>query len=64
MGVRGLGTDLAIVTSVDFLSQIVLNLCMGSLIHAFGSTVVVMAVAAILALAASLMATQVVYQDI
>ncbi len=63
MGVRGLGTDLAIVTSVYFLAQIVLSMCMGSLIHAIGSTVVVVAGAAILALAAALTATQVVYQD-
>ncbi len=47
-----------------FPAQIILTLCMGSIINAIGSTIVTMAGAAILAFLAAMMSTQVVYQDL
>ena len=62
--VRGLGTDIAIVSSMVFFAQFLLSLCMGSLVHLCGSTVVVIWSAAVLSFFGALTATQVLYLDL
>lgn len=62
--VRGLGTDVAIVSSMVFLAQFIQALCVGSLVSAVGSTVAVVAVAAFLAFCGAVSATQVEYLDL
>ncbi|KAG8231465.1 hypothetical protein J437_LFUL000182 [Ladona fulva] len=62
--VRGLGTDVAIVSSMVFLAQLTLSCFMGSLVAAVGSTTTVVAVAATLSFCGALIATQVTYLDL
>lgn len=62
--VRGLGTDVAIVSSMVFLAQFVLSVCMGTLISVVGSTVTVVAVASSLAFCGAIAATRVMYLDL
>lgn len=62
--VRGLGTDVAIVSSMVFLAQLTLSCFMGSLVAAVGSTTAVVAVAAVLSFCGALIATQVTYLDL
>ncbi|XP_042206291.1 LOW QUALITY PROTEIN: membrane-associated transporter protein-like [Homarus americanus] len=62
--VRGLGTDVAIISSMVFLAQFILSSCMGSIIAAVGSTTTVVCAASVLALFGSITATQVVYLDL
>ncbi|XP_034234139.1 proton-associated sugar transporter A [Thrips palmi] len=62
--VRGLGTDVAIVSSMVFLAQFVLSVCMGTLISIVGSTVTVVAVASSLAFCGAIAATRVMYLDL
>ncbi|XP_033126746.1 membrane-associated transporter protein-like [Anneissia japonica] len=58
--IRGIGTDVAVVQSMVFVGQFTLSLCMGSLIHYFG-TVVSIVSAAILSFCGAICASQVVY---
>lgn len=58
--IRGLGTDIALVSSMVFLAQFVLSSCMGSIMHACGSTSVVVA-AALLSFCGALTAFKVTY---
>ncbi|XP_053646191.2 membrane-associated transporter protein isoform X1 [Cherax quadricarinatus] len=62
--VRGLGTDVAIVSSMVFLAQFILSSCMGSIISAVGSTTAVVCAASFLAACGAVTATQVVYLDL
>lgn len=62
--VRGLGTDIALVSSMVFFAQFLLSLGMGPLVHAAGSTVVVVWAAAVLSACGALTATQVLYLDL
>ncbi|XP_046405853.1 proton-associated sugar transporter A isoform X2 [Ischnura elegans] len=62
--IRGLGTDVAIVSSMVFLAQLTLSCFMGSLVAAVGSTTAVVAVAAFLSFCGALIATQVTYLDL
>ncbi|XP_061168874.1 proton-associated sugar transporter A-like [Saccostrea echinata] len=62
--IRGLGTDLAIVSSMVFVAQFVLSAFVGSVVDAAGSTVAVVVVAAILSFLGALSATQVLYLDL
>ena len=62
--IRGLGTDVAIVSSMVFLAQFIQALCIGSLVAAFGSTVTVVAAASFLAFCGAVSATQVEYLDL
>nr|XP_045588499.1 membrane-associated transporter protein-like isoform X2 [Procambarus clarkii] len=62
--VRGLGTDVAIVSSMVFLAQFILSSCMGSIISAVGSTTAVVCAASVLAACGAVTATQVVYLDL
>uniref|UniRef100_T1IUZ2 Major facilitator superfamily (MFS) profile domain-containing protein n=1 Tax=Strigamia maritima TaxID=126957 RepID=T1IUZ2_STRMM len=57
---RGLGTDVAIVGSMVFVAQLILSLCIGSLVNLAGSTVIVICIAAFLSLCGAISATQVV----
>lgn len=61
---RGLGTDVAIVSSMVFLAQFILSMCMGTIISWSGTTAAVVGVAALLALCGALSATQVLYLDL
>ena len=60
---RGLGTDIAIVSSMVFIAQFLLSSFMGGLVHLTGTTSVVMITAAVLSLCGSLCASQVLYLD-
>lgn len=62
--VRGLGTDIAVVSSMVFFAQFLLSLAMGSIIHLVGSTVAVMVCASILATCGAITATRVMYLDL
>lgn len=61
---RGLGTDVAIVSSMVFLAQFILSMCMGSVVSLFGTTTTVISVAAILSLFGAIAATQVMYLEL
>ena len=61
--VRGLGTDIAVVSSMVFLAQFLLSAGMGSIVHATGTPAAIMAVAAGLSLCGAVTATQVLYVD-
>ena len=61
---RGLGTDVAIVSSMVFLAQFFLSMCMGSLVSYFGTTTTVVCVAAVLCLFGAISATQVMYLEL
>ncbi|XP_060526488.1 proton-associated sugar transporter A isoform X2 [Cylas formicarius] len=62
--IRGIGTDVALVSSMVFLAQFVLSMCMGTIVSASGTTTAVVAVASILALFGAVSASQVVYLDL
>lgn len=61
---RGLGTDIAIVSSMVFLAQFILSICMGTIVSISGTTTAVVAVAAFLAFCGAIAATQVMYLDL
>uniref|UniRef100_A0A182Q0W9 Major facilitator superfamily associated domain-containing protein n=1 Tax=Anopheles farauti TaxID=69004 RepID=A0A182Q0W9_9DIPT len=63
-GVRGLGTDVAIVSSMVFLAQFVLSICMGSIVAWTGTTTAVVAIAAMLSFCGALSATQIMYLNL
>ncbi|XP_055541477.1 proton-associated sugar transporter A [Wyeomyia smithii] len=62
--VRGLGTDVAIVSSMVFLAQFVLSICMGTIVSWSGTTTAVVGVAAFLSFCGAISATQVMYLDL
>lgn len=62
--VRGLGTDVAIVSSMVFLAQFILSLCMGTIVSWTGTTTAVVSVASFLAFCGAISATQVMYLDL
>lgn len=62
--IRGLGTDVAIVSSMVFVAQFVLSTFVGSVVDAIGSTVAVVLLAAVFSFLGSLCATQVLYLDL
>ncbi|XP_014284288.1 proton-associated sugar transporter A [Halyomorpha halys] len=64
MGMRGLGTDVAIVSSMVFLAQFCLSLCMGSLISYAQTTTVVVIVSGCLSICGSIAASKVLYLDL
>ncbi|KAI4489547.1 hypothetical protein M0802_010984 [Mischocyttarus mexicanus] len=63
-GVRGLGTDIAIVSSMVFLAQFVLSCCLGTIVSVSGTTTAVVCVASTLAACGAISATQVMYLDL
>ena len=61
---RGLGTDIAIVSSMVFLAQFILSICMGTIVTLSGTTTAVVSVASFLAFCGAISATQVIYLDL
>ncbi|CAF1164404.1 unnamed protein product [Rotaria sordida] len=61
--IRGIGTDVAVVSSMVFLAQLFLSLTMGTFIHLAGSTVIVTIVASVLSICGAISATQILYPD-
>ena len=59
--VRGLGTDVAIVSSMVFLAQFCVSVFIGPLVHVSGSTAVVMISAAVLSFVGAVSASAVTY---
>uniref|UniRef100_A0A182W439 Major facilitator superfamily associated domain-containing protein n=1 Tax=Anopheles minimus TaxID=112268 RepID=A0A182W439_9DIPT len=62
--IRGLGTDVAIVSSMVFLAQFVLSICMGSIVAWTGTTTAVVTIAAMLSFCGAISATQVMYLNL
>ncbi|XP_066149513.1 membrane-associated transporter protein [Euwallacea fornicatus] len=62
--IRGLGTDVAIVSSMVFLAQFILSMCMGTIVSLSGTTTAVVSVATALAFFGSISATKVMYLDL
>lgn len=62
--VRGIGTDVAIVSSMVFLAQFILSICMGTIVSLAGTTTAVVSVASFLAFCGAITATQVMYLDL
>ncbi|XP_025423746.1 proton-associated sugar transporter A [Sipha flava] len=62
--VRGLGTDVAVVSSMVFVAQFILSMCMGTIVSVSGTTSAVVYTASFLAFCASIVATQIVYLDL
>ncbi|KAF7266420.1 hypothetical protein GWI33_020251 [Rhynchophorus ferrugineus] len=62
--IRGLGTDVALVSSMVFLAQFILSLCMGTIVSMAGTTTAVVSVASGLAFCGAIAATQVMYLDL
>lgn len=63
-GVRGLGTDVAIVSSMVFLAQFFLSCCLGTIVSVSGTTTAVVCVASTLAACGAISATQIMYLDL
>ncbi|XP_047363721.1 proton-associated sugar transporter A [Vespa velutina] len=63
-GVRGLGTDVAIVSSMVFLAQFFLSCCLGTIVSVSGTTTAVVCVASALAAFGAISATQIMYLDL
>ncbi len=59
--IRGIGTDIAVVSSMVFLAQLCLSSTMGTLIHLANSTVIVTIVASFLSICGAISATKVLY---
>lgn len=62
--VRGLGTDIAIISSMVFLAQFVLSCCLGTIVSLSGTTAAVVYVASFLAMCGAISATQIMYLDL
>ena len=62
--VRGIGTDVAIVSAMVFLAQFLLPSLMGSIVQAAGSTVAVIVCAAVLSFCGAISANFVTYMDL
>ncbi|KAK0078871.1 hypothetical protein PV326_009084 [Microctonus aethiopoides] len=63
-GVRGLGTDVAIVSSMVFLAQFILSCGLGTIVSLSGTTTAVVCVASTLAACGAISATQIMYLDL
>ncbi|KAH9629390.1 hypothetical protein HF086_017122 [Spodoptera exigua] len=61
---RGIGTDVAVISSCVFVAQLLVSFIMGFAVKAMGSTAAVVAVAATLAAAAAVTATKITYLDL
>ena len=61
---RGLGTDVALVSSMVFLAQFLLSFVVGAIVHFAGTTRVVMVIASVCATAGAYTATKVTYLDL
>ncbi|KAH8283712.1 hypothetical protein KR044_002847 [Drosophila immigrans] len=63
-GVRGLGTDIAIISSMVFMAQFILSMCMGTIVKLAGTTTAVISTASFLSFCAALTATKIIYLDL
>jgi len=61
---RGLGTDVAVVSSMVFLAQITQSLTLGSVVTFAGTTTAIILAAALFAALGALSATRVLYLDL
>ncbi|GLV41148.1 Solute carrier family 45 member 1 [Carabus blaptoides fortunei] len=61
--IRGIGTDIAIVSSMVFLAQFILSICMGTIVSLTQTTTAVICVASALSFCGAISATQVMYLD-
>jgi solute carrier family 45 protein 1/2/4 len=61
---RGLGTDVAIVSSMVFLAQMTQALTLGSIVAATGTTTAIVFAASLFASCGALAATKVLYLDL
>lgn len=62
--IRGLGTDVSIISSMVFLAQFLLSMCIGSIVNVTGTTTAVVIVASILSLLGAVSASQIIYLDV
>jgi len=62
--VRGIGTDVAIVSAMVFLAQFILSSLMGSLVQFIGSTVAVVICASVLSFCGAVSANFITYMDL
>ena len=62
--IRGIGTDVGIVSSMVFLAQFILSLSMGSIISSAGTTTAVVVAASVLSFCGSMSALFVTYLDL
>lgn len=62
--VRGLGTDVAIVSSMVFLAQFILSICMGTIVSWSGTTTAVVSVASFLSFCGAISASRIMYLDL
>lgn len=62
--IRGLGTDIAIVSSMVFLAQFILSLCMGSIVKWSGTTTAVVSMASFLSFCGAICASKVMYLNL
>lgn len=61
---RGIGTDVAVISSCVFVAQLLISFIMGFAVKSIGSTAAVVGVAALLAAAAAITATKITYLDL
>jgi solute carrier family 45, member 1/2/4 len=61
---RGIGTDIAIVSSMVFLAQFILSCLMGQIVSYTQSTTSVVGTAAFLSFCGAISATQIMYLDL
>lgn len=62
--IRGLGTDVSIISSMVFLAQFLLSMGIGSIVNVTGTTTAVIIVASILSLLGAVSASQIIYLDV
>lgn len=62
--IRGLGTDVSIISSMVFLAQFLLSMGIGSIVNVTGTTTAVVIVASILSLLGAVSASQIIYLDV
>ncbi|BES97702.1 Solute carrier family 45 member [Nesidiocoris tenuis] len=61
---RGLGTDVAVVSSMVFVAQFTLSLCLGSIVSVASTTTVVVYISSFFGFCASLAASRIMYLDL
>ncbi|XP_036232925.1 proton-associated sugar transporter A isoform X2 [Bactrocera oleae] len=61
---RGLGTDIAVVSSMVFLAQFILSICMGTIVRLSGTTTAVVGMASFLSFCGAIAATKIMYLDL
>ncbi|CAH1281697.1 unnamed protein product [Diabrotica balteata] len=62
--IRGLGTDVALISSMVFVAQFILSICMGTIVNTTGTITSIVSVASMLAFFGAISASQVMYLDL